>query len=208
MRRSWLLTISAAFACGPNDRPDNTPVESACGVSQGKLGSECASLSDCGGPNNARRVEFCESCFARADSHVCESGMCRQIDTTGSIKTAFSVPPSAAGALSYTVAALNPTKADGTELSCAKLLSTCSTFRDDFTFNAANSTFKAFPAPADLGNVYPVQTPADVGAGRMLMVLVTQASQGKGAVLAKGCVGGIEVKPGEITTVQLELVAP
>ncbi|MBI2377130.1 MAG: hypothetical protein HYV07_24225 [Deltaproteobacteria bacterium] len=198
------LGLCCFGACGAEVEERPIIGTTTCGVPEGKAATECASLADCGGPNNARKVEFCENCFARGDSHVCESGTCKALDTSGSIKSAISIPAEAAGALSYTIAALNPIMADGTRLSCEKLLASC-TYRDDFAFNAANSTFKAFPAPANPSNAYPLQTPADVGVDRLLVIFVTEGSQGKGRVLASGCVGGIEVRAGETTTVPIDL---
>ena len=130
------------------------------------------------------------------------------MDTSGTIQTNMSVPSAGAGAKSFTVAAVNPVMADGTQLDCAKILSTCNIV-NNFAINAANARFAAFPGSgAVASNVYPVQTPADVGTARLLIVRLHTDVQGKGTILAEGCASGIDVRAGEKTVVSIELAAP
>ena len=173
------------------------------------VGTECIDLTGCGaGTPNARTVSFCEHCFARPDTHVCEAGVCRQIDVSGSLSFVLGVPPSAAGAKSWTQAAVNPVKSDGTKVTCADLVSSTE-YVDNFDYNTGNSNFKVFASRdgADPGLVYPSTIFADAGADRLLVIRVVSETQGKGSVLAVGCADGIEVVAGQTTSVNINLEA-
>jgi len=173
------------------------------------VGVECTDLTGCGvGAANARTVSFCEHCFSRPDTHVCEAGTCREIDVTGSLSFVLGIPPSARGAKSWTQASLNPVRSDGVRITCADLLQS-SDYQDNYVYNAGNSNFKIFATPggADPALAYPTRIAADVGVDRLLVVRVVSDTQGKGNVLAQGCAEGIEVKAGETTSVNLPLEA-
>ena len=196
---------SSIIACGL--------IVSACGedvepmTPEIMIGAECTDLTGCGaGTANARTVSFCEHCFARPDTHVCEAGMCREIDVTGSLSFVLGVPPSATGAKSWTQAAINPVKADGTRATCAELTSSTD-YVDNFAYNTGNSNFKVFASRdgADPGLVYPSTIFADAGSGRLLVIRVVSETQGKGSVLAVGCTEGIEVASGQTTSVNIIL---
>lgn len=202
MKRSLRLGVISLAAgivsCGTDAEPPamNVPV-----------GSECTALSQCGaGQQNFRTVEFCDHCFARADSHVCEAGSCRAIDSTGGIKVSFVVPSAARGARSFTVAAINPLKADGTKLTCATLLA-ATDYKDNPAFNTVGASAKSFPqgGMADPALSYSSFFPADVGADRLVVLRVVTDAQGKGTVKAQGCAAGISVTASATTDVPLTL---
>ena len=205
MKRLNIMTIFllvTVWGCGDSDveAPDSGLM----------VGSECVDLTGCGaGKPNARDVSFCENCFSRPDTHVCEAGICRALDTSGRIDFLVGVPPSARGAQSWTQVSLNPIRADGVRVNCAELLQS-SDYQNNHVYNAGNSNFRVFATQggADPALAYPSFIAADVGLDRLLIVRVVSGTQGKGMVLAQGCVEGIEVKAGETTDVSIVLDAP
>jgi hypothetical protein len=94
--------------------------------------------------------------------------------------------------------------ADGSKVTCAKLLSSCS-FLDNPAINTTNSTFKNFDGPASIDNAYPALSAAEAGSDQLLFIQVTTDVQGKGEVKARGCVEGIAVVEGQNTQVAIEL---
>ncbi|MCK6551070.1 hypothetical protein L6R52_34865 [Myxococcota bacterium] len=178
--------------CGGDDGPTGT---NSCGNAGAKVGSECASLADCGaGAQNQVEVVFCEHCVPRADTHFCEAGVCRAIDTDPmltNISFSFGLPAGVTTAKSFTIASLNPIMADGTRVTCAALLSTCLSDGNG-ALNARNSRFNALPA----GDLFMGQISADPGEERLLFVQLTTGMQGTGDVVAAGCTEGIDVVKG------------
>jgi hypothetical protein len=169
------------------------------------VGAECTGLGGCGaGKPNEINVSFCENCFARPDTHVCESGVCRALDTSGRMTFIVGIPPSARGAKSWTQASLNPIRADGIRVTCATALASTD-YADNGAYNVGNSNFKVFATSggADPALAYPSNIAADVGKDRMLVVRVVSDTQGKGQVLGQGCTEGIEIKASETTEVNV-----
>lgn len=200
------LVSSIVIACGSDTGPgpDSHGTPSLCGEAGATPGAECTGLDRCGTPmQNFVKVAFCEHCFARADTHVCEAGTCRALDQSPDTKIEFrfTVPPAALGSQSFTTAALNPVMADGTRLTCGALSSTCM-FVDNAMINARNSRFDRLVAGADF---YHGQIAADAGSDRLLFIQVTSGVQGTGDVRARGCVSGIEVVSGQTTAVVVDL---
>ena len=196
---SMIIALGLIFsACGEDEDPMEPEI---------MVGTECVDLTGCGaGTANAKTVSFCEHCFARPDTHVCEAGICRELDVSGSLSFVLGVPPSATGAKSWTQAAINPVKSDGTRVTCAELINSTD-YVDNFAYNTGNSNFKIFASRdgADPGLVYPSTIFADAGTDRLLVIRVVSETQGKGTVLAVGCAEGIEVVAGQTTSVNINL---
>lgn len=211
--RIWtmFLGLALATACssgsddGSGDDDCNNPT--SCGVSGCKMAEECNGLSDCGlGSSNFIEPEFCVHCPPRSDTHVCEAGVCRET-TLSNIDVMFVVPPEASGARSFTITAFNPIMADGGTLTCTALASSCG-FVGNEMLNAGNSRASAFPGGmADPANVYTSRIAADVGTDRVVFVQAVTDTQGKGSVVARGCVEQVEVKAMEIVRVPMDLTA-
>ena len=102
---------------------------------------------------------------------------------------------------------LNPVMAEGTSVTCAALLSSCS-YRENAAINTANSSFKNFAEAADPQSVYTGLISADVGDERLVVVRVTSETQGRGEVKASGCTEGIQVISGQNARVELTLSPP
>jgi hypothetical protein len=199
----WLLALLLTAACNTGG-DDNDPQPTACGLAGTMTGTECMGIDQCGGENNAIEPSFCEHCLLRPDTHVCEAGTCRALGPRGNIQTAFGIPAEAVGTKSYTLATIQPIMADGSKVTCAKLLSSCS-FLDNPAINTTNSTFKNFDGPASIDNAYPALSAAEAGSDQLLFIQVTTDVQGKGEVKARGCVEGISVMEGQNTQVAIEL---
>jgi hypothetical protein len=219
------FALAALIGCGGGSTP--APEDSACGVApasrapvrscstiarcdagcteQSECAQGCTSVATCGaGASNQRKPLNCEHCFAGYDSHVCEAGACRAVDTTpGPIRVLMGLSGLGSGAQSVMLAALHPTAADGTRLTCAKLLSTCA-WRDNPAINANVIT----QAIAQTGDTLQSSISVEPGAGRLVFVGLTSEPQGRGALLAKGCVEDVDVVHAMATTVAIELVAP
>lgn len=196
--------LAALAGCGGDST--TPPADTACGVAPAAApAAGCTGVSTCGaGASNQRKPINCEHCFAGYDSHVCEAGVCRAVDTTpGPIRVLMGLSGLGSGAQSVMLAALHPTMADGTRLTCAKLLSTCA-WRDNAAINA-NVITQAIAQP---GDTLQSSISVEPGAGRLVFVGLTSEPQGKGTLLAKGCVEGVDVVPAMATTVSIELVAP
>lgn len=183
----------------------------ACGITALPEANDCDGLTDCGdGRNNKVDVTFCEHCFSRAATHVCESGRCRAVANDGTIEVRFIVPESGRGARGFTQASIDPKMADGTTLTCAALLSTCN-YLDNGAINATVSNFKTFTTTggeADPGYRYTTFLGADVGAARLVVIRVTAQQQGRGALRAQGCVEGIDVQDADTTVIAMDLASP
>lgn len=196
--------LLVAVACGsdPVDPGTNT-----CGTAGMPAGQECTGLGGCGqGASNLVQVTFCEHCFARADSHLCEAGVCREVpklDQLGTLRVGFSIS-GITGAKSMTQASMVPLMADGTKLSCAALLSSCGWVNNP-GINAALSNFKDLPTEGD--SVISLIS-ADPGADRLYFVALTTERQGKGTVVARGCAEGLSVAAGQTTEVPVTLAPP
>lgn len=201
-----ILLSVAVFGCGSSEPP---PVmNTSCGTAGTKAGMECSSIEDCGAAGrNAQTVSFCEHCFAHPDTHVCEAGVCRMIPTDftelGTIKFGFSLLGMGSGAQSFAAAAVLPIAADGSKLSCAKLLSTCN-YTNNFTLNASSYSRQISGGGDTIQDLVNV----DPGPDRLLFLALTSDRQGKGRVLAKSCSENILVEKGKTITVTMELVAP
>jgi hypothetical protein len=181
--------------------PDGGTAPSICGTAGQKTGTQCSGLSDCGGASNLVIVQSCQHCFARADTQVCEAGTCRMLPggSATNLSVTFTLPAAGAGALSFTIATLDPIAADGTSVTCAALLTTCR-YENDAMLNAVASRFRKLGAPADPSMAYTEPLiPAEPGSGRLVYIALTSDDQGKGTVMAKGCTEGIMV-PANMTT--------
>jgi hypothetical protein len=199
-----LAAFAAVTGCGGSTA--EPPADSACGTAPAAAPTAgCTGVATCGaGASNQRRPINCTHCFAGYDSHVCEAGACRAVDTTpGPIRVLMGLSGRGSGAQSVMIAALHPTMADGTQLTCAKLLSTCA-WRDNPAINA-NVITQAIAQP---GETLQSSISVEPGAGRLVFVGLTSEPQGKGTLLAKGCAEGVDVVPAMATTVSIELVAP
>lgn len=179
------------MSCG-SDNPDDNPdagggSPTACGTSGALAGSECMDLAGCGaGAQNFVKVSFCEHCFARADTHVCEAGVCRELDQDidTSVMYGFTIPLSLSAAQGFTVAAVNPIMADGSRATCETLLKpTCETHQNG-KINARNSKADQIPAGAEVIQGF---TSSDHGEDRMIFVQITELRRGEGALLGQGC---------------------
>lgn len=190
VRSMYLLSAVVLISCGadkPEDNPDGGGGPTSCGTSGALTGSECMDLAGCGaGAQNFVKVSFCEHCFARADTHVCEAGTCRALDQDidTSIMYAFSIPPALSAAQGFSVAVVNPIMADGTRVTCESLLKpTCETHQNG-KFNARNSKADQIGAGAEVVQGF---TSADHGEDRMVFVQITALRRGEGALLGQGC---------------------
>lgn len=209
LRVAALLAVASAVACSSGDDVgDDSVTPTMCGLAASPAGSECVSNRECGaGSSNFTDVEFCSACPSRSDSHVCESGTCREMSLVD-VQFQFGVPPATAGAKSYTITSFNPTMADGGTMTCAALLSTC-TFLDNDRLNAPNSRFSRFPnESADPAGVIVGAMSFEVGSNRLLFVQAMSERQGNGTVMGKKCIESIEVKASGNDTVFFELEAP
>jgi hypothetical protein len=196
-------------ACGPEDpeRPDGGASANACGVAGAKTGSECAGLAQCGaGMQNFVDVEFCVHCFARADTHFCESGTCRLLDpgTATVISWAFAVPPSLKNAPAFTTASVNPIMADGTRVTCESLMKSSCDIDANPEINARTSRFDRMNPQ---GEVYQGMISADAGENRMVFIQITSEIQGKGDLLGWGCAATNVVKDMTNGPIEIPVVA-
>jgi hypothetical protein len=204
--RSSLALLFAALAAGCGD--ENEGVPRACGLAGQATGVECAGLEQCGGgASNFRAVTFCSLCPRRPETHVCEAGVCKALGEGGSLTVNFTVPTALRGAAAFTLTSFGPIAADGTRLTCAALLSTC-TLLDDATLPVGNSNHLRFSSgPADPTLAYIANHFDYVGADRLLLLQVTSEAQGNGRVIGRGCAEGLTVQANASTPVTVE-VAP
>jgi hypothetical protein len=197
--RFVLLSSVFALACG-----DSTPDPGA----DGGL-SECMSFAECGGPNNVQTVNFCEHCFARPDTHVCEGGGCRELTadfaSRGQLSVAFTVPSAALGGKSAVLAALLPTDGAGGAVTCDRLLPGGPAVFGDRSLNTTNAVAVTLTPPGDPSFAYRTTTSADPGSNRLIYLGVTSEVQGKGTLMAEGCLEGIEVRAGETHNLSVTL---
>jgi len=205
MSRLSLSIVLFLAACGTE--PSEPPATSSCGVVGATAGMECTGLSTCGaGAQNFKKVTPCDHCLAGADSHVCEAGVCRMLPTAvngyGTIKASFSLQQVGSTAQGLAQSAIHPVMADGTKVTCAALMSTCS-FINLETINALSSA-----ANVVAGDVVMSFTTIDPGPDRLYFAQFTAETRGRGAVLAKGCVEGLTIAAGETKEISVDLVAP
>ncbi len=200
-----------AAACGEdsnNNNNNNQQMSTACGVAAQTPGAECSGLDECGGARNFLKVNFCENCPRRADDKLCDSGSCRLMDLSGRITVKyFAVPKEANGAKSYVVASFHPIMADGSKLTCAQMMSSSCNLLENKALNVTNAKFANFVMPAADDMVYIAQTLAEPGEDRLLMIRATSDVQGKGTVMAQGCMEGISVPAQGEATIQMMLEA-
>lgn len=199
MSRLVSLTLLAGLlACGD-----------AAGPSEDAGTAECSSFAECGGPNNVQTVSFCEHCFDRPDTHVCEAGTCRALATglaaQGQLRVGFTVPSQASGARSIALATLLPVDGRGEPVTCARLVPGGPSVFRDRSINTSNATSAPLNPPGDPSVAYITMSSADPGSGRLLYLAVASEVQGKGDLLAEGCVEGIEVRAGETQNISLDL---
>lgn len=199
-RRAGALAAFITLAVGCGDDADSAgPAQ--CGVQGEVRGSACRRLSDCGAGNEGT-VSFCDQCPPRAETEVCLAGVCTPFSASGGIEIgALALPDAAAGARSVILAALEPVMADGTRVRCAELTSDrCGA--DTVGLNPTNARFQNLLDPHAPGLVYPgLRTPSAPGTDRLLWVFATTDRQGKGAVVAEGCVEGLSVPDGDTVVV-------
>lgn len=195
-----LVPLLGLVACG-----DSTGPSEDAGV------SECSTFAECGGPNNVQTVSFCEHCFDRPDTHVCEAGRCRALavglEGQGQLRLGFTVPSQASGARSVALAALLPVDGRGAPVTCARLVPGGPAVFRDASINPTNATTAPLNPPGDPSFAYVTMTSADPGSGRLVYLAVTSDVQGKGTLLAEGCAEGLEVRAGETQNVTLDLTA-
>ncbi|MFO0727109.1 MAG: hypothetical protein U1E65_25230 [Myxococcota bacterium] len=199
-----LLCWIGLLGCG--GKSDPMGMDTSCGVAGVVPASECTGIQQCGGASNAKTVSFCEHCFALPDTHVCEAGTCRKLpefSTWGSIVGNVSLTNLGSNAQSLAVAAILPTAADGSKLTCQKLLSSCNYVNN----NGLNANART-SAISNGGDFIAVPISIDAGPDRLYFIVLTNSTQGKGTILAKGCQEGITVESGKMTNVTIDLVAP
>lgn len=188
MRRlAWLLPL--VLGCG-SDPPVDTPT--AC-----EMAGACQGQNECGGgAANFKEVVFCTNCPYRNDTHVCQACACEALPAGqgGNLVSFLSVPAKATGAQSFTLSAFFPTMADGSKLTCARLLQGDTAFLvNNPKLASGNSTFKQIAGGADPTLSYQVQLYDSPGEDHLFFVQVTSEGQGKGTVMAKGCAEGVDV---------------
>jgi hypothetical protein len=189
------LALAAAACSGGGDDPDGGLSGSACGEAHQAAEASCAGLDQCGqGAQNFASDPTCELCPHRADSHVCEAGTCRPLEDLALISVLISVPPAAVGAPSFTIATLNPVAADGTKVTCARLLSDQCQLLQNPALNFTNSTHKQFSGGgAATGMVYQSGISGEPGADRIILVQATSELGGDGEVVARKCLEGVTI---------------
>ena len=208
---SGALALVAAGCSGGGDPPDAGLTGSACGVASAAPGAECAGLDQCGaGAQNFARDPTCDLCAYRADSHLCEAGACRALGELELISVLLSVPAAAAGAPSFTIATLNPLAADGTKVTCAKLLSAECSVVGNPALNFTNSTHKQFGGGgAATGMVYQTGISGERGSDRIVLVRATSQLGGDGEVVAQRCLEGVTIPlPASEPRLVVELEVP
>lgn len=191
---------------GPCGSPSpQAGVPGACGVAELIACSECRGVDECGaGAGNFVPIVNCPNCPARADSHLCEGGLCRRLGASGALRVRFTVPPSAAGAQSFITAAFNPLAANGERLRCEELRSSCMRVQNPL-LNATNVAFQLFSGPADPGLVYVTTFGAEAGRDRLVVLIVTSQRSGGGDVLGIGCVEGVRLAEENPTELVMEV---
>lgn len=196
----FTLGLGCVIACGGDSDP---------GPDAGL--AECSTFAECGGPNNLQQVTFCEHCFARPDTHVCEEGRCRalpaEFNARGQLSIGFAVPDAARGAKSAVLASILPIDGSGGEVSCSRLVPGSAATFGDRSINTSNAVAVTLNPPGDPSFAYVTMTSADPGQNRLVYLGVTSDVQGKGTLLAEGCLSGIEVVAGQTQNLSLELQA-
>lgn len=202
-----LVTVFLLAACGGSgtDDPDGgSNMTNSCGLANTAEGSECTGLDQCGaGPQNFVEVTFCEHCFARADTHVCESGKCRMLESgfsTTNVMYAFSLLPGV-NAPAFTVASILPVMADGTRVSCASLMKDTCDIDANRMINAKSSSFLRIQGGGDFISAL---VAVDPGEDRVVYIQLTSGMQGTGTVLARGC-AEVDITMGETKQVEITL---
>lgn len=214
--KRWLFCIGLLFAvsgCGGSEDPVTPSVStSACGAAPASApAAECIGLSQCGaGAQNFSKDPTCDNCPHRADSHLCEAGTCRAMESLELVSVLISVGPEGTGATGFTIATINPVMADGSKVTCATLLSSQCSVLENSGLNITNSTHKRFSGGgASPQMVYQTGISAEPGADRILFVQATEEQSGDGKIMAHGCVDAITVPlPAAQNRIGIELVAP
>lgn len=194
-----VAAASALAACSGGDDVDpdaGVSGPSACGVAGQAPAAECEGLDQCGaGEQNFTKDPTCDNCPRRADSHLCEAGACREVADSALVQVLLTVPAEAIGAAGFTIATLNPVMADGSRVTCDKLLSDACARGSDAALNFTSSTHNPFPGQtgASMDMVYQTGAFFEPGADRLLFVQATEELSGDGQVLAWACLEGLTV---------------
>lgn len=207
-RAHFIALLALGTACGASDDGGGGD-PTACGVS-GAADAACARLEDCGGAGNVGTVSFCEHCPPFARTEFCRAGKCEAFSVDPSIDIeVLALPDEAAGAQSIIVAVLEPVMADGTVLSCEGLLAPACSIVANGALNASNVKFQTLSPPAQPGLVYRTGSVSAPGPGKLVLVRATSESQGRGQLLAEGCVEGVDVpSTGRVTVPSMTLDRP
>ncbi|MEO1229360.1 MAG: hypothetical protein AAFZ18_10675 [Myxococcota bacterium] len=207
MGRLKLLTFTtlAIVGCPSGDDPlddpsgGGTPSDVAtanCGLAPASLPTspECIDFTDCGGSGNIVATPNCEICPRQAAFQVCEAGACRATDRTGVIRVAFEAPVTTVGARSIVTLAYLDAAGDGTQLTCAGLLSAgCDRLADEALPLVNANILEPVGGINDATPNFFTPIMTNVGENRVVVVLITTASNGAGEVRAVGCADGLTV---------------
>lgn len=202
MRRvAWLLPL--ILACGEDPLPVDTP--GMC-----EAAGACQGMDSCGaGPSNFKEVVFCTNCPYKPDTHVCEACACRQLPAGegANLVAAMAVPAKATGAKSFTLTSVYPVMADGSRVTCARLMGADRAFLvANPALAVGNSNHVAVPGgSADPTLAYTARLYDYPGQDHLLFVQVASDTQGKGNIMAKGCAEGLDVVNGVDQNVSVTL---
>lgn len=208
---SVVIAASVAACSGEDPAMDAGVQASACGIAAESPAAECTGLDQCGaGAQNFAVDPTCDNCPHRADSHLCEAGTCRPLESLELVSVLLSVGTAGVGANAFTIATISPIMADGSKVTCAQLMSDGCQRLANPALNVTNSTHKSFASgPASNDMVYQTGISAEAGTGRLLFVQATDDPSGDGDVKAWGCVEDITVPlPAGMNRIGIELVAP
>ena len=197
------LALVSLSACSDDEGSSGDPV--ACGVSGELMGQECTGIEQCGGgAENVLPVYFCDNCPVRANTAMCSAGVCAPFSTFGDIDVSpIAIPDGVAGGASFIAAAFAPINADGSRLTCEALKSGDCTLPDNYGLNVESASFSN-ASGIGAGFVFTIPTVlATPGEDRLVLVLITSETQGKGQILARGCAEGVSVTQDQTTAVQL-----
>lgn len=216
LRPGWLLLGLLTVACGSGggddgddavtNRDGGSSATVGCGVPGSRVAEDCEGFDDCGGSANVSRRGNCEHCPNEALFRTCSKGRCVEYDRTGTIRVGFTVDQLGVGANSFVVMVIDPEGGDGTDLTCAAIMSSCR-LKDTYLVNVTNVDLGEPPGGLQRDRSYTRSMTAHVGSGRIAYVLVTEQSDGNGRIVAHGCGERATVASGESTDVLIELRA-